>query len=325
MGAVMLEITKDMLDEAIKDEKKSTKVSNISAQLAVCFLLAVAAVEALCAFSIMNRDIIGALIFLLISAAADIVLLFIIIFLMSLKSIKRIPFELLVYSFKLHKFNKTVQAADDDNKILLYESKLAKNKGRDRLLYINGLIPLYVRKNRFDKAEELLRQAESIVPKNFMQRCAKATSYFIFYASANDGESYTKAYLENESIIDEMWNDPLSFKISALTYTKIFIACSGDYNKAIEYYLNVAYFQEKAGEINVIYEKSEDEKNAANIDLAELYCKSGDREKSAEYFKKAKEALADTDVPFYRSELERVGKILDEAGIDHSCSDNAEE
>lgn len=325
MGAVMLEITKDMLDEAIKDEKKSTKVSNISAQLAVCFLLAVAAVEALCAFSIMNRDIIGALIFLLIAAAADILLFLVISFLMSLKYIKRLPLSFFIYSFKLRKLNKAAKAADYDNKILLYESRLAKGKGSDRLLYINELIPLYIRENRFDKAEELLRQAESIAPKNYFQRYAKATSYLVYYASANDGENYIKAYLENESIINEMWSYVLSTQIPALDFTKFFISYSGDYNKAIEYYLNAIYFKEKAAEINSAYAYSDEGRNANNIDLAWLYCKNGDREKAAECFHEASEFFADTDVPFFRSELERVGKILDEAGIDYSCYDNAEE
>lgn len=314
----MLEITKDMLDEALKDEKIRTSISNISVKMAGCFLLAVVAIELIWVLIMINRDIIGAFVFLLIAAAADIVLFFIVIFLMSLKRIKKLPLSFFMYSFKLRKLNKTAQTADNDNKILLYESRLAKDKDRDRLLYINELILLYIRKNRFDKAEELLRQAKSIVPKNFFQRYAKALSYLVYYDSANDSENYIKAYLENESIIDEMWSSVLLFKISALNFTKTFISYSGDYNKAIEYYLNAAYFQEKAQEINAAYVYSDEGKNAAILDLAALYCKNGDREKSAECFRKAKAFFEDTDVPFFRSELERVGKILDEAGIDHS-------
>lgn len=321
----MLEITKAMLDETIETERKNKAASDKAARITAYIMLAAIGAEFVVLFMLLYNSFWAALIYTVIILAVDFVVFFGVTVLISRKYISGFTVGGFLRAFKNQKFNQTVAAADNDTKIRLYEERLAAAKGGDRLLSINALMPMYLRINEIDRAEALLKEAEGIAPKNFWQKSAKALNYLVFYGAVNDGESFIKAYRENELVIREMWNNMLILKIEALKYTAVFLAHSGQYDKAIEYYLNIIEFQEKAGEIDASCGINEEGKKVVGIDFAELYCKVGDREKAAEYFREAKEFFADTDVPFLRSELDRVGKILDEAGIDYSCPDNAEE
>lgn len=297
-GTVMLEITKAMLDEVIETERKNNAASDRSAQIKAYMMIALIGVEFAVLFLLSSF---AALIFAVIALAVDFVL-----------------FLPLVRAFKNHQFDQAVMAADNDTKIFMYEYRLAKAKGGEKLFFINALIPMYLRINEIDKAEALLKEAEDIVPKKFLQRSAKAVNYLTFYGAVSDGESFIRAYCENEAVIAEMWKNMLTTKIEALKYTAVFLAYSKEYDKAIEYYLNLIELQEKAGEINASCAINEEGKNAYNIDLAILYCKSGNTEKAAEYFREAKDFFADTDRTFIISALDKAEKTLSEAGIDLS-------
>ncbi|MDE5993160.1 MAG: hypothetical protein K2G87_08940, partial [Oscillospiraceae bacterium] len=314
----MLEITKDMLDQTIETERKNKAASDKAVQITAHIMIAAIVAEFVALFMLLHNSFWAALIYVAIILAVDFVVFFGVTILISKKYISGFTVRAFVRGLKNQKFNQAVEAADDDTKIRLYEERLAAVKGGEKLLSINVLIPMYLRINENDKAEALLKEAEDIVPKNFWQKSSRALNYLNFYGAVNDGERFIRAYRENEVVIEKMWNDMLILKIEALKYTAFFLAYSGQYDKAIEYYLNVVEFQEKAGEIDASCGINEEEKKVVDIDLAELYCKSGNKEKSAEYFREAKEFFADTDVPFLRSELERVGKILDEAGICYS-------
>lgn len=314
----MLEITKDMLDQTIEAERKNKAASDKAVQITAYIMIAAIGVEFAVLFMLLRSSFWSALIYVAIILAVDFVVFFGVTILMSKKYISGFTVGAFVRGLKNQKFNQAVEAADDGTKIRLYEERLAAVKGGEKLLSINALIPAYLRINENDKAEALLKEAEDIVPKSFWQKSSKALNYLTFYGTLNDGERFIRAYRENEAVIEEMWNNMLILKIVALKYTAFFLAYSGQYDKAIEYYLNIIEFQEKAGEIDASCGINEEEKKVISIDLAELYCKNGNKEKSAEYFREAKEFFADTDVPFLRSELERVGKILDEAGICYS-------
>lgn len=294
----MLEITKDMLEQAIEAEKKNNAALDRSAQIKAYMMIALVGAEfvVLCMLSSF-----AALIFAVIASAADLVL-----------------FLPLVRAFKNQQFNQAVMAADNDTKIFMYEYRLAKAKGGEKLLFINALIPMYLHRNEIDKVKALLKGSEDIVPKNFLQRSAKAVNYLTFYGAVSDGESFIRDYCENEAVIAEMWNDMLTMKIEALKYTAVFLAYSKEYDKAIEYYLNLIEFRGNAVEIDSSCEIDENGKMAYCIDLAILYCKSGNAEKAAEYFRKAKDFFADTDLTFIISALDKAEKTLAEAGIDLS-------
>lgn len=297
-GTVMLEITKAMLNEAIETERKNNAASDKSAQIKAYMMIALIGVEFVV---LLLLNSFAALIFAVIALAVDFVL-----------------FLPLVIAFKNHQFNQAVMAANNDTKIFMYEYRLAKAKGGEKLLFINALIPMYMRINAIDKAEALLKGSENIVPKNFLQRAAKAVNYLTFYGAVSDGESFIRAYRENEAVMAEMWNNMLTMKIEALKYTAVFLAYSKEYDKAIEYYLNLIEFQEKAEEIDASCAINEEGKNAYNIDLAILYCKSGNTEKAVEYFREAKDFFAGTDRTFIISALDKAEKTLAEAGIDFS-------
>lgn len=318
----MLEITKDMLDQTIEAERKNKAASDKAVQITAHIMIAAIVAEFVALFMFLHNSFLAALIYVAIILAVDFVVFFGVTVLMSYKYISGFTVGKFIHSFKNEKFNQTVMAADINTKIRLYEERLAAAKDGEKIIPANALITLYINNNDIDewteKAGALLKEIENIPPKNFLQRSYKALSYFAFYGVSNDAESYIKAFRENEKVVEEMWNEALPMKVYALKHTAVFLAHIGQYDKAAEYYLNIIEFQEKAGEIDASCGINEEGKKAVGIDLAELYCKSGNKEKAAEYFREAKEFFADTEVPFIRYELERVGKILDEAGICYS-------
>lgn len=325
----MLEITKNMLDQTIEAERKNKAASDKSVQITAYIMLAAIGAEFVVLFMLLYNSFLTALIYVAIILAVDFVVFFGVTILMSKKYISGFTTEKFIHAFKRQKFNETVMSADNDTKIRLYEERFAADKGGEKILSANSLISLYLNNNDIDewtkKAEELLKEIENIPPKNFLQRSLKALSYFTFYSVANDAEGYIKAFHENEKVIEEMWNETLPMKIHALKHTAIFLAYSGQYDKAVEYYLNIIEFQEKAGEIDASCGINEEGKKLVSIDLAELYCKIGNNEKAAEYFREAKEFFAETNIPFIKSELDRVGKTLAEAGIELSNVSETEE
>lgn len=321
----MLEITKDMLDQTIEAERKNKASLDKSSQKTACRMVALVGIEFAVLFMLLLSNFWTALIFAAIILAVDFVLFFGVTVLISRKYISGFTVSTFVRAFKNHKFNQAVISADNDTKIFMYEYRLAKAKGGERLLSINALIPMYLRINENDKAEALLKESEDIVPKNFLQRSAKAVNYLTFYGAVSDGESFIRAYRENEAVIAEMWNNVLTIKIEALKYTAVFLAYNKEYEKAIEYYLNLIEFQEKAEEIDASCAINEEGKNAYNIDLAILYCKSGNTEKAVEYFREAKDFFADTDQTFIISALDKAEKTLAEAGIGLSDVSETEE
>lgn len=321
----MLEITKEMLDQTIEAERKNKAASDKSAMVTAYIMIAAIGAEFVVLFMLLLISFWAALIYVAIILAIDFVLFFGVTVLISKKYIIGFTVGAFVRAFKNQKFNQAVMAADNDLKIFMYEYRLAKAKGGERLLSINALIPMYLRISENDKAEALLKEAENIVPKTFLQRSAKALNYLIFYGAVSDGESFIRAYRENEAIIVEMWNNMLTMKIEALKYTAVFLAYSKEYDKAIEYYLNLIEFQEKAIEIDASCAINEEGKKAVSIDLAELYCKIGNNEKAAECFREAKDFFADTDQTFIISALDKAEKTLAEAGIDLSNVSETEE
>lgn len=319
----MLEITKEILDNVIEKQKEKKIKSDKYTQMTAKITLVVVAAEAI-VFGILTANLLRALTFAAIAVIADIVLLFVITILLSFKYIDGFTVGAFFHALKNQKYNSKILSADEKETERLCENRYANAKNEEKLLASNGVIGICLRMNDFDRAEKIINETAGIEPKNFLQRSIKVLNYFAFYGVRNDKENYIKTYRENEKVINEMWNNTLDAKLEAVRYTAIYLAFAEQYEKAIEYYDYLLDFQNQAAEIYSNLAVTDELLNVRNIDLSELYCKSGDREKSAEYFKKAKEFFADTDIPFIKSELERVGKILDEAGIDYSCSDNAE-
>ena len=319
----MLEITKEILDNVIETQKEKKIKSDKYTQLTAKITLVAAAAEFI-VFCILSANLLRAVVFAAIAIIADIVFLFAVTILLSFKYIDGFTVGAFFRALKNQKYNSEILAADAKSRERLCENRYANAKGEEKLLASSGVISICLRMNDFDRTEKIINETAGIEPKNFLQRYIKVLNYFTFYGARNDKENYIKTYCENEKVIDEMWNNTLDAKLEAVLHTAIYFVFTEQYEKAIEYYDYMIDFQNQAAEIDSNLAVTDELLNIRNNDLAELYCKIGNMEKAAEYFKNAKEFFADTDVPFFRSELERVGKILDEAGIDYSCSDNAE-
>lgn len=314
----MLEITKDMLDQTIEAERKNKAASDKAVQITAYIMIGAIAAEFAVLFKLLRSSFLSALIYVAIILSVDFVVFFGVTILMSKKYISGFTVGAFFHALKNQKYNSAILAADEKEKERLYGNRYANAKGEEKLLASNGVIGICLRMNDFDRAEKIINETAGIEPKNFLQRCIKVLNYFAFYGARNDKENYIKTYRENEKVIDEMWNNTLDTKIEAVRYTAIYLACTEQYEKAIEYYDYLFDFQNQAAEIDPKLAVTDELLNALNIDLAELYCNSGNKEKAAECFRKAKEFFADTEIQFIKYELERVGEILDEAGIDYS-------
>lgn len=318
----MLEVTKEMLDNIIETQKEKKIKSDKYTQIVAKIALIAAAVEFIVFCMFISINLLKAFAFLVIAVIADIVFLFAATLLLSFKYIDGFTVGAFFHALKCQKYNSELLAADEKGKERLYENRYANAKGGEKLLASNGVIGICLRMNDFDRAEKIINEVAGIEPKNFLQRAVRASNYIALYEARNDEENYIKTYRESEKLIAEMWDNTLDTKLEALRWTASYLAYSGQYEKAIEYYNYLIDFQNKAAETDANLAVTDEHLNAGNIDLAEIYCKLGNTEKAAECFRAASEFFAETEVPICKSELERVGKILDEAGIEYSCHDS---
>lgn len=310
----MLEITKEMMDEAIEEERRLNAASDKSVKAVVVILLIVLGAEVIAFIMLLSANILKGLIFAVAAAAADFVLLFLTVIIMSKKYIKGFEVGAFISAFKNRNFNEYIKTVDKKAQILFYEDRLAKSKTDDEKIRNGGtLLELYAVECQDEKADKMFEEISRLVPKRKIAKMAKLDSVLAYYDSKDDGESYCKAYENSGDIIEMWWNNSLDLKFvlfgKYITYTTI----KKDYKKALELYTYNLEARERAGEFNALYCINDEVRNVACIDLAMLYFNTGDTEKAEECMREAERRFADGSVPLIKKQMEKLRAMFEKA------------
>lgn len=218
-----------------------------------------------------------------------------------------------------NKKEKEIRNSDAKTKIEWFTAKLSKTQNaREKIGAMNELMSVYAGECMEDKVDECFEMIMQFTPKAPIEKVIKFDSVLYYYDYKDDTEKYISAYNENEEILQQCWDMHLLMKFLVFSRYISYLIILGEYQKAFECYNLNLEMHEKAAEIDVAYAMSEESKEFHCLDYAMLYCKLGEKEKSAESFRVALERFENTDKPSLKKHLEKVRKMLDEAGIDYT-------
>ncbi len=319
----MFEITKEMMDEAIEEERRLNVAGDKSVKAAAAILIIVFGAEIIAFILLLSVDILKGLIFAVAAAAASFILLFLTIIIVSKKYIKGFEVSAFISAFKNRNFNEYIKTVDKKSQILLYEDRLAKSKTDDERIRNGGtLLELYAVECQDEKADKMFEEISRLVPKRKIAKMAKLDSVLAYYDSRDDGESYCKAYENSGDIIEMWWNNSLNLKFLLFARYIAYTTIKKNYEKALELYNYNLEAHERAGEFNALYCINDEVRNVACIDLAMLYLNTGDTEKAAECMREAERRFADGSVPLIQKQMEKVRAMFDGAGINLTVEQN---
>lgn len=208
-----------------------------------------------------------------------------------------------------------------DDKIRWLKSALAKAKTPyEKLNAICFLIQVYAEKCMENEVDEYFNMLSQIIPKKTLDKIMFLDIQLLYYDYKDDTENYLRTYSENDNILKLKWDMTLSEQIGVFNRYMNYVFINRDYQKALELYNLNLEIHEKAAEIDVNFALPEESKNLYCIDYAMLYCKLGEKEKAAESFRVALERNSNTDKPYIKKHIEKVRGMLNEAGVDYSTA-----
>lgn len=319
----MLEITRKMMDETIEEERRLNAASDKSVKAVVVILLIVLGAEVVAFIMLLSADILRGLIFAVAAVAADFILLFLTVIIISKKYIKGFEVGVFISAFKNRNFNEYIKTVDKKARILLYEERFAKSKTDDERIRNGGtLLELYAVECQDEKTDKMFAEISSLVPKRKIAKIAKLDSMLAYYDSKDDGESYCKAYENSGDIIEMWWNNSLDLKLLLFVRYIAYMTIKKDYKKALELYTYNLEARERAGKFNAECGINDEMRNYACIDLAMLYLNTGDTEKAKECMREAERRFADGSVPLIQKQMKKLRAMFDGAGINLTVEQN---
>lgn len=228
---------------------------------------------------------------------------------------------LVVNSISEVKFDQKLKTLDDVSKIQLLEEKAKTAKGILRTNAIASLVPLYARRDEAEKMKTLTDYVISTKPKNKFEKNLRIDIILSYYDYTDDAENYIKVFEENLQEFTDMWeNGKINYKIGAMERQIVYLIHTNEYKEAFRLHNLMLEFLDKFAAVmpSIDAEQINRSRNVNCLDYAMYYCKLGEKEKSAESFRVALERFENTDVPSLRKHLEKVRRMLDEAGIDYT-------
>lgn len=315
----MFEVTREMMEQAIDEEKERNQASTKAVTNTAFVIIAVLGIEILVLFSLLSDIGIKMLAVLPAVIIADLLLFAAVVLLLSAKYTPNFSVKEFWYAFRNQRFNKEYMSADVGRKIEMYEARLASAKNDDvKINAVNALINLYILENLEEKIEEAAEILDGLTPVSLLSRYAKLTALLMYYDYKDDADSYVSAYENGMEILEKSWTSHMFMKISVASHCSAYYMMNKDYRKALDAYNLYLEFSDRASKIDASHALPSESKDVICLDYAMCYCKLGENEKAAESFRVALERFENTDVPSLKKYLEKVRRMLDEAGIDYT-------
>lgn len=250
---------------------------------------------------------------------AVLVIVGIIVFLISFARQHKMTVMDIIKSAVLGKKYTEAMKLGTDDKIKWLKATLSKAKTPyEKLNAVYFLIQVYAESCMDNEADECFKLLSQISPKKKAEKIMYLETQLMYYDYKDDAENYLRTYSKNDDILKLKWDMTLSEQLgvfhSYLNYTMI----NQEFEKSLELYNLALEIHDKAAQINKVFALTDEAKNLCCLDYAMLYCKLGEKEKSAESFRIALERFESTDKPSLRKHLEKVRRMLDEAEIDYT-------
>lgn len=318
-GAGMLEITKEMIDEAVESEKTLRKKSEKATVKAACILFVILILEFFWLVGLLNVGILKALTAAAFFVIADILYFFTAVeVIMHMQTKSPYPAVISFYNaYRRRRFEARLNAAPTvEEKLRLFEEYPRRYFGAAGRLssateHMNFLMKMCVDRN----ADELYEQIAKAKPKKILLKFTRLEGMFTYFMLKEDAERYICAFEENADTISKNWDYSLFAKSYVMMYFLEYLNFKQDFPKALEYYDMFMYFQEKAAEVDVSLAFPEEALTAVPIGYAILYCRLGSTEEAEKYYREAEEKLADCDMPCIKKQMEKARGLLEKTKI----------
>lgn len=317
----MFEVTREMLDAAIEEERRNKNEFNDSVnKFILSYMITFAVISMIILFFVPVGF--GTKFLLLLGAVVVYVIIGILATLiLTAKYVRIMEIADVAKSIIGNKKKKEIAKSDSKTRINWLTAKLSAAKSnKDKIFIINELMPVYATECMDDKVDECFDMIKLLDPQKDLEKVIKLDTLLYYYDYKDDTENYIRTYNDNEDILQQWWAMPLTMKFSLFNRYRSFLFIMGDYQKALEFYNLNLEIHEKAAEIDVDFALPEESKNLYCIDYAMLYCKLGEKEKAAESFRVALERNSNTDKPYIKKHIEKVRGMLNEAGVNYSTA-----
>lgn len=325
----MLEIKKEMIDEAVEKEKKNRTKAEKATVRAALFLLIIIFLEVFLLAALFSVNITKTL-----PAAAIFIIADIVFFFAAVEVIMRIdtaepPYPAVFsfyYAYMRKRFAARLDAAPTaDEKFRLYEENHKKAVVKHRKIlaaieYIEFFTKTQADKNN-DLLDELYEEIANDKPKKILLKFTRLQGLLGYFIFKEDSAGYIRTFEENSDTISKFWDFNFSSKINIIIYFVQYFEFKNDFQNALEYYDLLVYLNEKASEIDVSLALPEETVKTFSLDYAKIFCRLGRWEEAEKYFREAEEMLADNNNPRIKKQMESVRKMLDEANITQKESD----
>ena len=314
----MFEVTREKLEKAIEEEKECVKRYEKKLTRFIIFFAILNLIELMLLISLPIEKSFLALIAVI---AFDLVLLIMCISFFTWQQSGVFSPWLVINSTSEVKFSQKLKTLDDVSKIQLLEQKAKTTKGILRTNTLASLIPLYSRMDEPAKLKALADYMMNTKPKRKFERILRMDALLAYYDYMDDAENYTKLFEENLQEITDLWeNERINYKNLAIGRLISYLFYTNEYKEAFRLHNLLLEFLDKFAEVMPSFtpEQINWSRNVNCLDYAMYYCKMGEKEKAAESFRVALERFENTDVPFLKKQLEKVRRMLDEAGIDYT-------
>ncbi len=314
----MFEVTREKLEKAIEEEKESAKkYEKKLVRFIICFG-ALGAIELIFLFALPPATGFLALIAVVVF---DFILLVMFIAFFTWQETGIFSPWLVINSINSTEFSKKLKTLDDVSKIQLLEEKAKTAKGILRTNAIASLVPLYTRRDEAEKMKALTEYMMSTNPKSKYGKNLRTDIMLSYYDYTDDVENYIKVFEENLQEFTDMWeNGKINYKAAAMGRQIVYLVHTNEYKEAFRLHNLMLEFLDKFATVmpSMDAEQINRSREMNCLDYAMYYCKLGEKEKSAESFRVALERFENTDIPFLKKHLEKVRRMLDEAGIDYT-------
>lgn len=318
----MAEITSEMIDSIIEDEKKRKIMIEKKVRSYIYMLVPFLVIEAVLIIAFLFISIPKALLAIAGSIIADILYFIIMIEIFTAQEMK-MQSSAVVSLYKASKRNRFAAIIDAaptaEEKLRLYCENIKNTRNKnDKLSAVEEYLYFLNTMCIDEDINWIYEELTKIHSKKFITETGKLHGLLLYFSVKNDNEGFIRTLEENQDLIRRMWDRALFIKLDILVWCCEYYGIKEDYLKQLEYYDVMVEFRNKASEIDVQYVLTDEMLGEIKIDYARIYCRLGKYEEAEKCLREAEEKLANANIPYIKKFMDETRKMLEETYTDNT-------
>lgn len=315
----MFEITRDMVEQVIEDEKKKrAAVSSKMKGWGIKFI-AFAFLQAVVLACVLINNYWTAFKLALAIIAFDLIFIYFLLdyFMRKYDKTGHTLFYMLYRSRKIRKFSSEIKSAENlKEKCRLYEEYIEKeNIKSDKALFISEYQSFCIGMGIEDKTDKFHSFMEKYSPKNITGKVIRFQYLSSSLSYAGKHCENLRFYEENTALLKEIWeNGIITVKMVPLLVLADFCENKGDDDGILQNYGLIELLYDEAEKIDVSLAMPEKTRRAIELTCVCAYCRKGDTGKSAELYSKFYKKNGDI-TPEESKKLRDVRIKLEKSGV----------